>query len=75
MGNFRCGVGGWTLAMKIDGDKVQITSQHGFNLQALWKFIEFKSYLLSFISENISLQFSFLELQEWLQSCRRNQWV
>ena len=24
MGNFGCGDGGWTLAMKIDGNKVQI---------------------------------------------------
>ena len=24
MGNFRCGDGGWTLAMKIDGTKVNI---------------------------------------------------
>jgi len=66
MENFGCGDGGWTLAMKIDGNKVQITSQHGFKLQALWKFIEFKSYVLSFISENISLQFSLLERQKWL---------
>ena len=41
MGNFGCGVGGWTLAMKIDGNKVQITSHYGFKLQALWEFIEF----------------------------------
>ena len=25
MGNFGCGDGGWTLAMKMDGTKVQIS--------------------------------------------------
>ena len=39
--------------MKIDCNKVQITSEYVFflkKLQALRKFIEFKSYVLSFIS-------------------------
>jgi len=66
MGNFGCGDGGWTLAMKIDGNKVQITPDHGFKLQTVWKFIEFISYGFSFISENVSLQFSLLERQKWL---------
>ena len=41
MGNFGCVGAGWTLAMKIDGNKVQITPEYGFKFQALWKSIEF----------------------------------
>ena len=36
MGNFGCGDGGWTLAMKIDGSKVHITKL--IISQVLWKF-------------------------------------
>jgi len=28
MGNFGCGDGGWTLAMKINGNKVQISTHN-----------------------------------------------
>ena len=28
MGNFGCGGGGWTLAMKINGNKVQISTHN-----------------------------------------------
>jgi len=30
MGNFGCGDGGWTLVMKIDGNKVHIISEYVF---------------------------------------------
>jgi len=46
MGNFGCGDGGWTLAMKIDGNKVQIIPHPGF--KSMWKCIEFISYGFSF---------------------------
>ena len=48
MGNFGCGDGGWTLAMKIAGDKVQITSEHGF----------FKNYKHCGNLSNLNLMFS-----------------
>ena len=38
MGNFGCGGGGWTMAMKIDGRKVDIFHLSSFHFLALIKY-------------------------------------
>ena len=66
MGNFGCGDGGWTLAMKIDGTKVQISLPLLKiviieDISVRWK----PKFYFKF-SENFPLQFSLLERQKWL---------
>ena len=67
MGNFGCGDGGWTLAMKIDGTKVSFVLVNAITRLCLHG----NFFVLFSISENFPLQFSFLERQKYIQPCRR----
>ena len=69
MGDFGCGDGGWTLAMKIDGTKVHVL-QARHSMFVIWILIFWFPF-----SENFSLWFSLLEQQKYIQLCRRKDWV
>ena len=87
MGDFGCGNGGWTTAMKINGRKVYRAGFH-----SLVAFFSFLSFLFCFvclflvladrmgfvpplISENLPLRLQLLDQQGNLQRCGMGDWV
>ena len=61
MRNCECGSGGWTLAMKIDGAKVNFFVDSATFLLFHFLLVYKKKFFLSLISEYLHLRFRSLE--------------